>query len=71
MISTLAFLAASTVSQLFVVNPYIPVVTIQPQPVVVVQPQPQYIVVQRPVYVPVYTPIYQPVYYPYIIYRPY
>ena len=71
MLSTLAFLAASTVGQIFVVNPYIPVVQLQPQPVVVVQPQPQYVVVPRPVYVPVYYPNYQPVYYPYVVYRPY
>jgi hypothetical protein len=74
MFNTLAFLAASTVGQLFVVNPYIqPVVVQQPQPIVVpyVIQQPQYIVIQRPVYVPVYQPVYQSAYYPYPIYRIY
>lgn len=71
--NTLAFLASSVVSQLFVVNPYVPVVVQQPQQVVVpyVVQQPQYVVVPRPVYVPVQVPVYQPVYYPYPIYRIY
>jgi len=73
--NALAFLAMSTLGQLFVVNPYIPqqIVVQQPQPIVVqyVVQQPQYIVVPRPVYVPLQVPVYQPVYYPYPIYRIY
>lgn len=77
MLNTLAFLAASTVSQIFVVNPQIPVVVQQPQQVVVpyVIQQPQYVVIPRTIYVPaqvqVPVPVYQPVYYPYPIYRIY